>query len=95
MTVSHRVYDLQFGSMLQGKIALVTAAGSGIGRASAIAMARQGAHVVVTDLDGCKAAEVAHILTSEGLSATSLMIDVTDDAALSAAIDGAVKHLVG
>ena len=91
MTVSHRVYDLQFGSMLQGKIALVTAAGSGIGRASAIAMARQGAHVFVTDLDGCKAAEVAHTLTSEGLSATSLMIDVTDDAALSAAIDGAVK----
>jgi NAD(P)-dependent dehydrogenase (short-subunit alcohol dehydrogenase family) len=91
MTVRHRVSEVQFGSMLQGKIALVTAAGSGIGRASAIAMARQGAHVIVTDLDGCKATEVARTLTSEGLGATSLMIDVTDDAALSAAIDGTVK----
>lgn len=37
---------------LQGKRAFITAAGQGIGRASAIAMAREGAHVIATDLNG-------------------------------------------
>ena len=37
---------------LDGKLALVTAAGQGIGRASALAMAREGAHVFATDIDG-------------------------------------------
>jgi NAD(P)-dependent dehydrogenase (short-subunit alcohol dehydrogenase family) len=77
--------------MLQGKIALVTAAGSGIGRASAMAMAHQGAHVIVTDLDGHKAADVANALTEEGFGATSLLLDVADDKALGTAIDDTVK----
>jgi NAD(P)-dependent dehydrogenase (short-subunit alcohol dehydrogenase family) len=37
---------------LDGKVALVTAAAHGIGKASALAMAREGAHVFATDLDG-------------------------------------------
>ena len=36
---------------MQGKSALVTAAGQGIGRASALAMAREGAHVIATDVN--------------------------------------------
>jgi NAD(P)-dependent dehydrogenase (short-subunit alcohol dehydrogenase family) len=91
VTTRHSVSDVQFGSMLQGKIALVTAAGSGIGRASAMAMAHQGAHVIVTDLDGHKAADVANALTEEGFGATSLLLDVADDKALGTAIDDTVK----
>jgi NAD(P)-dependent dehydrogenase (short-subunit alcohol dehydrogenase family) len=72
--------------MLQGKIALVTGAGSGIGRAGAMAMARHGAHVVVTDLDADRAAEVVEDLGREGVQATSAGLDVTDDAAVAAAV---------
>ena len=72
--------------MLQGKIALVTGAGSGIGRAGAMAMARHGAQVVVTDLNADRAAEVVEDLGREGVQATSAGLDVTDDAAVAAAV---------
>ena len=75
------------GPLLAGKTALVTAAGSGIGRAGAEAMARNGAHVIITDLDGAKAEQVACALTDEGLSASSRQLDVLDDAALTATIE--------
>lgn len=72
--------------MLEDKVALVTGAGSGIGRAGAMAMARHGAQVVVTDLDVDRAAEVVEDLRSEGVQATSARLDVTDDAAVAAAV---------
>jgi NAD(P)-dependent dehydrogenase (short-subunit alcohol dehydrogenase family) len=72
--------------MLQGKIALVTGAGSGIGRAGAMAMARHGAQVVITDLDADRAAEVVEDLGQEGVQATAAGLDVTDDAAVAAAV---------
>lgn len=72
--------------MLHGKVALVTGAGSGIGRAGAMAMARHGAQVVVTDLEADRAAGVVEDLQREGVQSTSARLDVTDDAALSAAV---------
>ena len=72
--------------MLQGKVALVTGAVSGIGRAGAMAMARHGAQVVVTDLDADRAAEVVEDLGREGVQATSAGLDVADDAAVAAAV---------
>lgn len=56
-----------------------------------MAMARQGAHVVVTDLAGEKAEMVVSELLREGHSATSRSLDVTDDAALDATIRGAAE----
>jgi NAD(P)-dependent dehydrogenase (short-subunit alcohol dehydrogenase family) len=92
MTLAHTVSAAQNSGLLQNKIALVTGAGSGIGRASAMAMARQGARVVVTDLDKDKAANVADELTQEGFIALSQMIDVADDIALAGVIESTVQR---
>ena len=80
--------------MLQGvlddRVVLVTGAGSGIGRAGAIAMAGQGAHVVVSDLNGELAASVAQEIREEGHRVSWRQLDVTDDAFLTAEIDRVV-----
>jgi 2-keto-3-deoxy-L-fuconate dehydrogenase len=67
---------------LAGKIALVTAAGQGIGRASALAMAREGARVYATDVDPALLAVYDGI---PGVQARAL--DVLDDAAVARIID--------
>lgn len=77
--------------LLDGKVALVTGAGSGIGRAGAMAMARHGAQVIVTDLYADKAAKVVDDLAIEGISADAAGLDVLDDAAVQARIDETVK----
>ncbi len=63
---------------LAGKRALVTAAAQGIGRASAIAFAREGAQVIATDINEAKLAELAGI---EGI--TTRRLDVRDDRAIA------------
>ena len=63
-----------------GKIALVTGGGSGIGAACAETLAREGARVAVTDLDGAAAQEVAKKITAAGGIAIALQQDVTDEA---------------
>jgi NAD(P)-dependent dehydrogenase (short-subunit alcohol dehydrogenase family) len=50
---------------LEGKVAVVTGGGHGIGRASAVRLAEEGAHVVVVDIDGDAAREVAASLPAE------------------------------
>jgi len=66
----------------KGKTALVTAAGAGIGRASAQALASRGAQVIATDLDGAAVAELAE--TSPHI--TGLQLDVLDAAAVHALV---------
>jgi len=73
--------------MLKDRIALVTAAGSGIGRAGACAMARDGATVIVTDLDGALAEETLAQIEAMGGQGAAFALDVTDDAACRAAVD--------
>lgn len=74
---------------LSNRVAFVTGAGSGIGRAGALALAVQGARVVVSDLDGQAARAVADAILAAGGQAEALALDVTDDDALAAAITGA------
>ena len=68
------------GARLAGKTVLLTAAAQGIGRASALAFANEGARVTATDIDEEKLAELAGI---DGIATRPL--DVTDPAAIEAA----------
>jgi NAD(P)-dependent dehydrogenase (short-subunit alcohol dehydrogenase family) len=65
-------------NLLQGHIAVVTGAASGIGRAIAQGYAREGARVAVLDIDEKGAAAVAREIEAGGGGATSFALDVTD-----------------
>jgi NAD(P)-dependent dehydrogenase (short-subunit alcohol dehydrogenase family) len=62
---------------LDGRIALITGAGSGIGRAAAQLFAAEGAHVYVTDISGEAAANVAEAIARSGAGSTAMAADVT------------------
>jgi NAD(P)-dependent dehydrogenase (short-subunit alcohol dehydrogenase family) len=70
----------------QGKVAIVTGAGSGIGRASALRLAAEGAAVGVADIIEDRAAAVAREITDSGGSALALAADVSDEAAVEAMV---------
>jgi meso-butanediol dehydrogenase / (S,S)-butanediol dehydrogenase / diacetyl reductase len=63
---------------LDGRVAIVTAGGAGIGAATARRFAREGARVVVADLSGRRAEDVASAITSDGGRAVALKMDVAD-----------------
>jgi NAD(P)-dependent dehydrogenase (short-subunit alcohol dehydrogenase family) len=77
---------------LAGKTAFITGAGTGIGRATAIAMAREGAHVVVAEINAAAGEETAHLA---GNDAIAIRTDVTDEDSVRAAIRQAVVHFGG
>jgi len=62
-----------------GKVALVTGGGSGIGRASSLTLARAGATIVVTDMNGDTAAETASLIAEAGGKARAMAQDTTDE----------------
>lgn len=64
---------------VEGKVALVTGGASGIGAAAAELLAREGASVVVTDIDELRGPEVVAGITRSGHSATFLQQDVTSE----------------
>lgn len=68
---------------LQDRVTIVTGAGSGIGKATAMTCAAEGAFVAVTDLDGAAAEAVAAAL---GGSASAHQVDVADKAAVDAMV---------
>ncbi|MCP1846974.1 MULTISPECIES: SDR family NAD(P)-dependent oxidoreductase [Bradyrhizobium] len=66
--------------ILDGKAALVTGGGSGIGRATAIAMAREGARVAVSDLSKDGIEETVALINAAGGQSIAIQGDVTDEA---------------
>jgi NAD(P)-dependent dehydrogenase (short-subunit alcohol dehydrogenase family) len=69
---------------LKDRIALITAAGSGMGRAGALRMAEEGAHVIATDLDGGAAKDTVGLIHAAGGSAEAHVLNVADTDALAA-----------
>ncbi|TMK98880.1 MAG: SDR family NAD(P)-dependent oxidoreductase [Actinobacteria bacterium] len=69
---------------LHGRVAVVTGAGSGIGRSTALLLARRGASVHVADINAESAEQVSREIESAGGSATAHALDVSDPAALEA-----------
>jgi NAD(P)-dependent dehydrogenase (short-subunit alcohol dehydrogenase family) len=76
--------------LLDGQTAFITGGGSGIGRAAALGMAREGARILVADLGG--ADETAELIKTDGGEAFAVKLDVTDEQAVNAAVDSAVAR---
>jgi NAD(P)-dependent dehydrogenase (short-subunit alcohol dehydrogenase family) len=79
--------------MTQARVALVTGAGSGMGRATSLRLAREGRKVAVLDIAGDAAARVAAEITDAGGSALALTADVADRAQVEAAVGKARQAL--
>jgi NAD(P)-dependent dehydrogenase (short-subunit alcohol dehydrogenase family) len=77
---------------LDGKVAFITGAGTGIGRATAILFAREGARVAIAEIDAAAGEETAHLA---GNGAIAIHTDVTDEASVQAAVRKTIQLFGG
>ncbi|WJQ05522.1 glucose 1-dehydrogenase (plasmid) [Geobacillus stearothermophilus] len=77
---------------LNGKVALVTGGGQGIGRAIVLRLAREGADVAIADLNLSSAREVAGEVEALGHRALALQVDVSDREAVRAAVSSVIEE---
>jgi NAD(P)-dependent dehydrogenase (short-subunit alcohol dehydrogenase family) len=77
---------------LSGKVAIVTGGASGIGRATSILMAQEGATVGIADLDGDAAQHVASEIVSKGGKAQSFQMDATSENSVRTTIDAVMTE---
>lgn len=77
---------------LKGKVALVTGAGSGIGKAAALTLGAAGANVVVMSRTSSEVDQTASEIRSAGGESLALTADTSDDAAMAALVTRTVSH---
>src|SRR5215471_13645468 len=76
---------------VEGKVVLVTGGASGIGRATALTFAREGAKLVVADLNADGGQQTVHMITENGGEAIFVQVDVTSASAVEAMISKTVE----
>ncbi|MGY5795109.1 SDR family oxidoreductase [Rhizobium mesoamericanum] len=79
----------------EGKVAVVTGAGAGIGKACALAIAREGGRVVVADIDDSAATACTAQIAAETGHALTLAVDIADAQAVAALFETAERHFGG
>jgi len=78
---------------LRDKISIITGSARGIGRATALKFAAEGAHVVVCDLDQTSIDAVVKTITGKGGKASGFVVDVTDRSSIDAMVSAVIaKH---
>ncbi|MBT5190796.1 MAG: SDR family NAD(P)-dependent oxidoreductase, partial [Rhodospirillaceae bacterium] len=80
---------------IAGKVALVTGAASGMGRATAHLFADEGAHVAVTDINGEGVEAVVAEITEAGLNAKGWTLDLADPERIKAVVGEVADHFGG
>ncbi len=81
---------IEDGAMLQDKVAIVTGAGSGLGTATALAMAREGATVMLTDKDAASVEAASEEVAAVGGRSAFLATNVTDEDAVREMVERTV-----